>query len=76
MCCVESCVGGIFLAPNDKITSNQLIDAFASLTLSTGDYTNEPVQVCQVIPQYTYYSESVINIMSILIIIILYHSFS
>uniref|UniRef100_A0A8C1PDG6 Chloride channel accessory 1 n=1 Tax=Cyprinus carpio TaxID=7962 RepID=A0A8C1PDG6_CYPCA len=26
-------------------TSNQLMDAFASLTLSTGDYINEPVQV-------------------------------
>ncbi|KAF4103937.1 calcium-activated chloride channel regulator 1-like [Onychostoma macrolepis] len=37
--------GGIFLSPNDKITSNQLMDAFASLTLSTGDYTNEPVQL-------------------------------
>uniref|UniRef100_A0A8C1VLJ0 Chloride channel accessory 1 n=1 Tax=Cyprinus carpio TaxID=7962 RepID=A0A8C1VLJ0_CYPCA len=26
-------------------TSNQLMDAFASLTLSTGDYINEPVQL-------------------------------
>ncbi len=40
---------GIFLSPNDNITSNQLMDAFASVTLSTGDYTKEPVQVCQVI---------------------------
>uniref|UniRef100_A0A672LXS4 Calcium-activated chloride channel regulator 4A-like n=1 Tax=Sinocyclocheilus grahami TaxID=75366 RepID=A0A672LXS4_SINGR len=37
--------GGKFLSPNDKTTSNQLMDAFASLTLSTGDYTNEPVQL-------------------------------
>ncbi len=56
--------GGKFLSPNDKTTSNQLMDAFASLTLSTGDYTNEPVQVCQgfpYCPQYIYYSECVIN---------------
>uniref|UniRef100_A0A8C1CVV0 Chloride channel accessory 1 n=1 Tax=Cyprinus carpio carpio TaxID=630221 RepID=A0A8C1CVV0_CYPCA len=37
--------GGIFLAPNDNIISNQLMDAFASLSLSTGDYTNKPVQL-------------------------------
>uniref|UniRef100_A0A8C2F952 Chloride channel accessory 1 n=1 Tax=Cyprinus carpio TaxID=7962 RepID=A0A8C2F952_CYPCA len=37
--------GGQFLSPNDKTTSNQLMDAFASLTLSTGDYTKEPVQL-------------------------------
>ncbi|XP_073674125.1 calcium-activated chloride channel regulator 4A-like [Garra rufa] len=37
--------GGLFLSPSDKIASNQLTDAFASLTLSTGDYTNEPVQL-------------------------------
>ncbi|XP_059370713.1 calcium-activated chloride channel regulator 1-like [Carassius carassius] len=37
--------GGKFLSTNDKTTSNQLMDAFASLTLSTGDYTNEPVQL-------------------------------
>uniref|UniRef100_A0A8C1LP08 VWFA domain-containing protein n=1 Tax=Cyprinus carpio TaxID=7962 RepID=A0A8C1LP08_CYPCA len=37
--------GGKFLSPNDKTTSNQLMDAFASLTLSTGDYTKEPVQL-------------------------------
>uniref|UniRef100_A0A8C1ZEF1 Chloride channel accessory 1 n=1 Tax=Cyprinus carpio TaxID=7962 RepID=A0A8C1ZEF1_CYPCA len=37
--------GGQFLSPNDKTTSNQLMDAFASLTLSTGDYIKEPVQL-------------------------------
>ncbi|XP_026120149.1 calcium-activated chloride channel regulator 1-like [Carassius auratus] len=37
--------GGKFLSSNDKTTSNQLMDAFASITLSTGDYTNEPVQL-------------------------------
>ncbi|XP_058655380.1 calcium-activated chloride channel regulator 3A-1-like [Onychostoma macrolepis] len=37
--------GGIFLSTNDEITSNLLMDAFAKLTLSTGDYTNEPVQL-------------------------------
>ncbi|RXN08349.1 epithelial chloride channel -like protein [Labeo rohita] len=37
--------GGIFLSPSDDVTSNHLMDAFASLTLSTGDYTNEPVQL-------------------------------
>ncbi|XP_026112862.1 calcium-activated chloride channel regulator 1-like [Carassius auratus] len=37
--------GGKFLSTNDKTTSNQLMDAFASITLSTGDYTNEPVQL-------------------------------
>ncbi|XP_059370714.1 calcium-activated chloride channel regulator 1-like [Carassius carassius] len=36
---------GKFLSSNDETTSNQLMDAFASLTLSTGDYTNEPVQL-------------------------------
>jgi len=38
-------IGGKFIIANDEITSNQLMDAFASLTLSTGDYTKEPVQV-------------------------------
>ncbi|ROL43989.1 Calcium-activated chloride channel regulator 3A-1 [Anabarilius grahami] len=37
--------GGIYFSPNDQITSNQLMDAFASLTLSTGDYTKDPVQL-------------------------------
>ncbi|XP_052433056.1 calcium-activated chloride channel regulator 1 [Carassius gibelio] len=37
--------GGKFLSSNDDTTSNQLMDAFASITLSTGDYTNEPVQL-------------------------------
>ncbi|XP_073674111.1 calcium-activated chloride channel regulator 4A-like [Garra rufa] len=37
--------GGIFRIASDNMTSNQLMDAFASLTLSTGDYTNEPVQL-------------------------------
>ncbi|KAL1260511.1 hypothetical protein QQF64_008338 [Cirrhinus molitorella] len=37
--------GGIFNVASDNITSNQLMNAFASLTLSTGDYTNEPVQL-------------------------------
>ncbi len=68
--CAVLKTGGIFLSSNDNIASNQLMDAFASLTLSTGDYTKEPVQVCQVIPQYMYYSESAINIMSILTIFI------
>ncbi|XP_016328927.1 epithelial chloride channel protein-like [Sinocyclocheilus anshuiensis] len=37
--------GGIFLIAKADMISNQLMDAFASLTLSTGDYTNEPVQL-------------------------------
>ncbi|KAK9961948.1 hypothetical protein ABG768_007342 [Culter alburnus] len=37
--------GGIYFSPNDQITSNQLMDAFASLTLSNGDYTKDPVQL-------------------------------
>ncbi|RXN08350.1 epithelial chloride channel -like protein [Labeo rohita] len=37
--------GGIFLLASDDVTSNQLMDAFASLILSTGDYTKEPVQL-------------------------------
>uniref|UniRef100_A0A8C1MVG8 VWFA domain-containing protein n=1 Tax=Cyprinus carpio TaxID=7962 RepID=A0A8C1MVG8_CYPCA len=37
--------GGIFFIAKDDMISNQLMDAFASLTLSTGDYTNEPVQL-------------------------------
>ncbi|KAF4103938.1 hypothetical protein G5714_014925 [Onychostoma macrolepis] len=37
--------GGKFIYASDVLTSNQLMDAFASLTLSTGDYTNEPVQL-------------------------------
>nr|XP_021328580.1 epithelial chloride channel protein-like isoform X2 [Danio rerio] len=37
--------GGKFILSNDVISSNQLMDAFASLTLSTGDYTKEPVQL-------------------------------
>ncbi|CAM4551607.1 unnamed protein product [Leuciscus chuanchicus] len=37
--------GGKFIISTDDITSNQLMDAFASLTLSTGDYTKEPVQL-------------------------------
>ncbi|XP_048015955.1 calcium-activated chloride channel regulator 4-like [Megalobrama amblycephala] len=37
--------GGIYFTPNDQITSNQLMDAFASLTLSNGDYTKDPVQL-------------------------------
>ncbi|XP_043114930.1 calcium-activated chloride channel regulator 3A-1-like [Puntigrus tetrazona] len=37
--------GGRFIIANDDLTSNQLMDAFASLTLSTGDYTKEPVQL-------------------------------
>ncbi|KAL1260510.1 hypothetical protein QQF64_008337 [Cirrhinus molitorella] len=36
--------GGHFIIANDELTSNQLMDAFAALTLSTGDYTKEPVQ--------------------------------
>lgn len=42
-------IGGIYFSSNDEITSNQLMDAFGSLTLSTGDYTKDPVQVWQVI---------------------------
>uniref|UniRef100_A0A8C2H4Z6 Chloride channel accessory 1 n=1 Tax=Cyprinus carpio TaxID=7962 RepID=A0A8C2H4Z6_CYPCA len=38
-------IGGIFFIAKDDMISNQLMDAFASLTLSTGDYTNEPVQL-------------------------------
>ncbi|XP_052473318.1 calcium-activated chloride channel regulator 4A-like [Carassius gibelio] len=37
--------GGIFFMARDDMISNQLMDAFASLTLSTGDYTKEPVQL-------------------------------
>uniref|UniRef100_A0A671S880 Calcium-activated chloride channel regulator 4-like n=1 Tax=Sinocyclocheilus anshuiensis TaxID=1608454 RepID=A0A671S880_9TELE len=37
--------GGKFIYASDELTSNQLMDAFASLTLSTGDYTKEPVQL-------------------------------
>ncbi|KAI2644946.1 Calcium-activated chloride channel regulator 4 [Labeo rohita] len=37
--------GGIFKIASDNMTSNQLMDVFASLTLSTGDYTSEPVQL-------------------------------
>ncbi|XP_043115262.1 calcium-activated chloride channel regulator 3A-1-like [Puntigrus tetrazona] len=37
--------GGKYLYASDDLTSNQLMDAFASLTLSTGDYANEPVQL-------------------------------
>ncbi|XP_052471794.1 calcium-activated chloride channel regulator 3A-1-like [Carassius gibelio] len=37
--------GGIFFIARDDMISNQLMDAFASLTLSTGDYTNEPIQL-------------------------------
>ncbi|XP_073778890.1 calcium-activated chloride channel regulator 1 isoform X2 [Danio rerio] len=37
--------GGIFFYSKDDFTSNQLMDAFASLTLSTGDHSNEPVQL-------------------------------
>ncbi|XP_073673899.1 calcium-activated chloride channel regulator 1-like [Garra rufa] len=37
--------GGLFRIASDNMTSNQLMDAFASLTLSTGDYTNAPVQL-------------------------------
>lgn len=42
-------IGGNYFSSNDEITSNQLMDAFGSLTLSTGDYTKDPVQVWQVI---------------------------
>ncbi|XP_042595156.1 LOW QUALITY PROTEIN: calcium-activated chloride channel regulator 3A-1-like [Cyprinus carpio] len=37
--------GGKFIYANDELTSNQLMDAFASFTFSTGDYTKEPVQL-------------------------------
>ncbi|XP_051717361.1 calcium-activated chloride channel regulator 1 [Ctenopharyngodon idella] len=37
--------GGIYFSSNDQLTSNQLMDAFGSLTLSTGDYTKDPVQL-------------------------------
>ncbi|KAL1260509.1 hypothetical protein QQF64_008336 [Cirrhinus molitorella] len=37
--------GGRFIIANDEVISNQLMDAFAALTLSTGDYTKEPVQL-------------------------------
>uniref|UniRef100_A0A672Q1L7 VWFA domain-containing protein n=1 Tax=Sinocyclocheilus grahami TaxID=75366 RepID=A0A672Q1L7_SINGR len=37
--------GGKFIYASDELSSNQLMDAFASLTLSTGDYTKEPVQL-------------------------------
>lgn len=47
-CCMIK-IGGKFIYSNDDITSNQLMDAFGSLTLSTGDNTKEPVQVWQVI---------------------------
>jgi len=47
--CNEKCsmvkIEGKFIYVGDDVTSNQLMDAFASLTLSTGDYTKEPVQV-------------------------------
>ncbi|XP_051717358.1 LOW QUALITY PROTEIN: calcium-activated chloride channel regulator 3A-1-like [Ctenopharyngodon idella] len=37
--------GGKYFSSNDQLTSNQLMDVFGSLTLSTGDYTKEPVQL-------------------------------
>ncbi|XP_073718803.1 calcium-activated chloride channel regulator 4A-like [Misgurnus anguillicaudatus] len=37
--------GGKFILATDDLTSNLLMDAFASLTLSDGDYTKEPVQL-------------------------------
>ncbi|XP_057206516.1 calcium-activated chloride channel regulator 4A-like [Triplophysa rosa] len=36
---------GKFIIATDDITSNLLVDAFASLTIPTGDYTKEPVQL-------------------------------
>ncbi|XP_065137609.1 calcium-activated chloride channel regulator 3A-1-like [Paramisgurnus dabryanus] len=37
--------GGKFIIATDDLTSNMLVDAFASLTIPTGDYTKEPVQL-------------------------------
>nr|XP_055052013.1 calcium-activated chloride channel regulator 4A-like [Misgurnus anguillicaudatus] len=37
--------GGKFIIATDDLTSNLLMDAFASLTLSDGDYTKDPVQL-------------------------------
>ncbi|XP_051962568.1 calcium-activated chloride channel regulator 4A-like [Xyrauchen texanus] len=37
--------GGKFIIAGDDLLSNQLVDAFASLTISSGDYTKEPVQL-------------------------------
>nr|XP_055053705.1 calcium-activated chloride channel regulator 4A-like [Misgurnus anguillicaudatus] len=39
--------GGKFIIATDDLTSNMLVDAFASLTIPTGDYTKEPVQCCE-----------------------------
>lgn len=36
---------GKFILATDDLTSNLLVDAFASLTIPTGDYTKEPVQL-------------------------------
>ncbi|KAA0702251.1 Calcium-activated chloride channel regulator 1 [Triplophysa tibetana] len=36
---------GKFIIATDDITSNLLVDAFASLTIPTGDYTKEPIQL-------------------------------
>uniref|UniRef100_A0A8C1VGP1 VWFA domain-containing protein n=1 Tax=Cyprinus carpio TaxID=7962 RepID=A0A8C1VGP1_CYPCA len=43
--CLGLSQGGKFIYANDELTSNQLMDAFASFTFSTGDYTKEPVQL-------------------------------
>ncbi|XP_065136071.1 calcium-activated chloride channel regulator 4A-like [Paramisgurnus dabryanus] len=37
--------GGKFIIATDDLTSNLLMDAFASLTLSDGDYTKDPIQL-------------------------------
>ncbi|XP_051963013.1 calcium-activated chloride channel regulator 3A-1-like [Xyrauchen texanus] len=37
--------GGKFIIASDDLLSNQLVDAFSSLTISSGDYTKEPVQL-------------------------------
>ncbi|XP_073671679.1 calcium-activated chloride channel regulator 3A-1-like [Paramisgurnus dabryanus] len=37
--------GGKFIIATDDLISNMLVDAFASLTIPTGDYTKEPVQL-------------------------------
>ncbi|XP_051521929.1 calcium-activated chloride channel regulator 3A-1 [Myxocyprinus asiaticus] len=37
--------GGKFIIASDDLISNQLVDAFSSLTIPTGDYTKEPVQL-------------------------------